>query len=515
MPLAGATAGKRPAGGGGAQPIVRGPSGLVIDGREVFLANCIWRAAGQLDKAGEPLSADAIAALGWSYFTDRTDGADLADGKWTERHALHKARGTVRRLRNGAVKLRQVEGVLPTYPDRAKPVHEARQAVDEAIEKHLEAGDAFHTAEDPEAEPPVHAIKVTTGVGKTRAVAKAIAERRKARGKGRPYLVAVPHHRLSDELAADFGQHGITARVFRGRSAPDPDRSGKAMCDDLDAVQIALDLGATVETACCRSKDPKTKIERRCAFYSSCAYQRQKTERPDVWIVAHQLLFTAQRAIGEVEGVIIDEGFWQAGVWTATRGLTLDEIEAQLPFGRAGLDDVVNDLEALRTKLARALRGQESLGGVARRYLVAEGLTTDDCTKAIALEWRLKERTPIYPGMPAKARREAAKAAKGAKHIRAYDRTWRTVRDLLRQDNPDAVSGRLTLAESETEHGVARVVRTQGARPIAAQWRAPTLLMDATLPAPDILKAFFGFDSSSWLNISRSARGYASCDVTH
>jgi hypothetical protein len=295
----------------------------------------------------------------------------------------------------------------------------------------------------------------------------------------------VPTHRLGNEIEAQFREHGITARVFRGRRAPDPDRPGKTMCDDLEAEKIALELGLTVETAVCKSKD------KRCPFYASCSYQAQKEVEPDVWIIAHQLLFFAQAAIGKVAGVVVDEDFWEAGYRRADRGLTLDEIASALPFGPGKLDSTVNDLEPLRHKLARAMRRQSAVGGVERRHLVDEGLTVDDCTAAIALEWTLKEEPAIWPGMPPAARRKAAKAAKGAKHIRAYDRTWRAARALLGQDKADAVSGRLFLDDIETDNGRARVVRTRGARPIAAQWRAPTFIMSATLPRLEILQVSY------------------------
>ena len=99
----------------------------------------------------------------------------------------------------------------------------------------------------------------------------------------------------------------------------------------------------------------------KCAFFDTCHYQRQLREKPDVWIVAHQLLFQSQASIGEVAGVFIDESFWQAGVWGVSppaRALTLDEIAAPLPLGKARMDEALADVEAYRAKLARALRRQ-------------------------------------------------------------------------------------------------------------------------------------------------------------
>jgi hypothetical protein len=491
MPLGGSSAnGKRPAGSGPPQQIIRDADGLVVDGRERFLADCVWRAAANLVAAGEPLRADAVAGRAWGFFTDPTNGARLLDGRWTERHALQKACSTIRRLNAGKATFRQTgAAAAPTYPDLTKPVEEARAAVEAAIRRHLQAAADYRMAasldfnENTDLDPPVHAIRVGTGVGKTTTAALLIAQEVKA-GASLPFLIAVPTHRLGDEIVRQFDVHGVTAQVFRGRSAADPNRQGRTMCDDLEAVQIALDLGASVEQACCKAKGTQ------CAFYDTCAYQRQKTLKPEVWIVAHQLLFSAQGAIGKVQGVFIDEGFWQSGTWSSPRGLTIEQIEADLPFDPKR-SEVANDLSTYRGKLARALRRQPEAGGLRREHLIAEGLRAEDCTAAIALEWQFKPETAIYPGMPADERRAAARAAKGAKHIRAAERTWKAVRDLLRAEDEASVSGRIYLADEDTDHGRSRVVKTRGVKPIASQWQTPTLIMDATLPAPEILKAFY------------------------
>jgi hypothetical protein len=147
MPL-GATGqvnGKRPTGTGTSQQIIRNDAGLVVDGRERFLAACIWKAAGHLHGAGEALTVEAVAALGWSFFTDANTGADLRrsrrrDRQWTERDAIGKARGTIRRLETGAAAFRKTAlTVEPTYADTARPVEEARQAVEAALERFLRA----------------------------------------------------------------------------------------------------------------------------------------------------------------------------------------------------------------------------------------------------------------------------------------------------------------------------------------------------------------------------------------
>ena len=179
-----------------------------------------------------------------------------------------------------------------------------------------------------DADPPVHASRVATGVGKTRIAARLIAETVRARTAAgrclRPFLYAVPTHRLGEDVADLFRQHGISARVFRGRAAEIPSRPGQTMCDDLEAVRVALDLGAPVSPTCCKGKRPDG-VTVTCRFYATCSYQQQFEEEPDVWVIAHQLLFSPQAALGEVEGVFIDEAFWQAGLWVASRALTLDK----------------------------------------------------------------------------------------------------------------------------------------------------------------------------------------------
>jgi putative DNA primase/helicase len=92
--------------------------------------------------------------------------------------------------------------------------------------------------------------------------------------------------------------------------------------------------------------------------------------------------------------------------------------------------------------------------------------------------------------MPVKARAEAAKAGVNTGHIRTFHRIWATVRELLERED-DVVSGRLYLADAQTDHGRVRVVRTRGVRAITEQFEVPTMLLDATLPAKSILQVWF------------------------
>jgi hypothetical protein len=57
-------------------------------------------------RAGEPLNARGVGARGWELFQQK---AWTDDGKWTLKHALAKAGSTVRRVRDGILKLGDAE----------------------------------------------------------------------------------------------------------------------------------------------------------------------------------------------------------------------------------------------------------------------------------------------------------------------------------------------------------------------------------------------------------------------
>jgi hypothetical protein len=509
-------AGSRPRGDQSAREIIRDASGLVIDGREEFLRACVWRAAGSLIDAHQPLVAEAVATLAWVYFTDLLTGADLRDGRWTVKHAIQKARGTVRRIREGKVELRPArQSIDPTYADQSKPLNEVRSVLDDAMRQHFEKEDEFwnrpkeaavdlnesDTPDPDEAgddvEVPASAIRVTTGAGKSSAVIEIIAERVKERDeeiaaaggrkrstpRPRRYVLLAPTLRLAEELAEKCRARGLTAWVFRGREADDPEQPGRKMCLDLEAVRMAIAQGEPVETSCCSNKG----AGRFCEFHSVCSYQKQKQHSPQVWVGAHSLMFHEQTGLGTFDGLIVDESFWACGLWEEARELTVEQIEKDIPFGVARFM-TLNDLDITRKRMGRAIRRHCEPGGLRQEHLVAERLSADECAQAIRIEWSFKEDNPFWPGM-SKSRREAAADQAGtAGSVRAVSRMWEAAKDLLNQDSPDAVSGRVVLKRHESGE---LVLVTLGVQPIPKQWQIPTLILDATLPDVEILRAFF------------------------
>src|SRR4051812_3639704 len=137
------------------------------------------------------------------------------------------------------------EPVEPTYPPPLGSVAEARRVLAAAMDRFADVALAWEPVEPDAGEdaspPPVHAVNAEIGTGKTRAWRERVAPRLIAAGKS-PGL-GVPRHKLGDEIVRDFAAAGITARVYRGREADDPEAPGEEMCRDLPrvkAIEFAL-----------------------------------------------------------------------------------------------------------------------------------------------------------------------------------------------------------------------------------------------------------------------------------
>jgi hypothetical protein len=190
------------------------------------------------------------------------------------------------------------------------------------------------------ARPPiVKAARIATGVGKTQRMITQLAKHIHA-GKIGPVIYAVPRHKLGAKIRQQFLDHGIDARIFRGRNADDPDFNlGKPMCLNLPAVELALRCHADVSKTCC-SKNRKT----RCEFFHKCGYQRQmpaKDDPPQVWIIASDMLFHEQAVLGKPHILIIDEGFWARGI----RGIEQEEGQERQKKWSVALDSLRNTQE--------------------------------------------------------------------------------------------------------------------------------------------------------------------------
>ena len=241
-----------------------------------------------------------------------------------------------------------------------------------------------------------------------------------ARLAGRKVVYAVPRHDLGAEQVEAFAALGVSAMLWKGRTAPDPspDDPERLMCLDPDATFDALEVEQPVEQSCCKVK--RGGVVHTCPQYWRCGYQAQKppARRAQVIVCAHDSLFHAKPdAIGTVGLLVLDEAFWQAGL----RGLdgkmvlTQDSLEPDAAtltcFTTRGKVDyeATNDLLVLRGRLWKVLQ-TGLFGPISHALLEAAGLTAKDCRFAAGLE-RARLRNPgLLPGMDAATR--ARKIAK-------------------------------------------------------------------------------------------------------
>ena len=167
-------------------------------------------------------------------------------------------------------------------------------------------------------EPPRVALQVHVGLGKSAAARRGIADLLHSKELGaRKVIYAVPRHDLAEEQREAFQLMAIPAMVWKGRTAadPSPDNPDRRMCHDPPAPFDAMEVERGVEGSACRVI--RDDVEHVCQFFTCCGYQAQKSlaRQAQVILVAHDALFhEAPAAIGDVGLLVLDEGFWTAGL---------------------------------------------------------------------------------------------------------------------------------------------------------------------------------------------------------
>lgn len=357
----------------------------------------------------------------------------------------------------------------PTYPEATfSDLDAARDKVRQVIcdfltldEQLKNAFQLFAEANGVEPTPPAWAMRIDTGVGKTRIVVEEIAKSGKS-----GVVYAVPTHKLGGEIERQFARHGVIARVFRGRTADDPENAGLKMCLNLDAVELAMELHADISKTCCEYKGQL------CCFYNRCGYQRQKFPRPQVWIAATDTIFHHQGAFGKPGTLVIDESFWRKAI----KGIDGDDWI--VPFAALASGDQG------RRDLAAELSTQDDDGGLQRRCV--KDMDAASLGHMIKVEWAKMPKIELHPGMSdAEVNRFRSKTKVIEKIVlaRRFIKILEEVRCMI--ELPDIkVSGRISLDEKNSQ----RVIRWRGVSPISKMFRVPTLLLDATLPDLPVLQ---------------------------
>ena len=139
------------------------------------------------------------------------------------------------------------------FNEAIRPKYEVETLATEAARAVLNKACADFVARARRHERPQIGIRVSTGVGKTRGIIRAIADDIKANGSQLPWLYLVPTHRLGYEIEDLFAEAGVRARVFKGRQAfIGREKSGPLMCKRPEQIKMALDGGLSVEKSCCK-----------------------------------------------------------------------------------------------------------------------------------------------------------------------------------------------------------------------------------------------------------------------
>jgi hypothetical protein len=311
--------------------------------------------------------------------------------------------------------------------------------------------------------PPVLAVRIGTGIGKTSSVIKKFA------ATDFSFFYTTPTHELAGKVAKQFIDLGIDAVVFRGRDRDDPDNPGNKMCLDLERVEQALKARTDVTKTCCKFKQFK------CPLLEQCGYWKQKQLKPQVWIAASNVLFHKQDALGKPDAVIADEAFWQ----NSLVGLKKEEsISVPLAvFANGCVEERI---------IARQLAKQIEDGGLQWQIMIEHDELDDDLLYHligklwVEVDKLQREFTPETPIATIKRKQKVIadlalthEKIVIVKELRAFLRRRKVVE-----------SGRLLL----DHHRGQRIIKWRGVKPINQQFMVPTLLLDATLPGKKILK---------------------------
>ena len=339
---------------------------------------------------------------------------------------------------------------------------------------------------------PVHAVSVDVGLGKTRTWRERVAPA--LVGGEFTGVLAVPRHRLGDEIVRDLAEAGIKACVYRGREAADPAQLGEKMCRELDRAMMISDALSSVAPHACKYKDAE------CDFYRLCGYQRQKSAGPDIWIVPHQLLFRVRPSfIPQPDSLVIDEAFWSASLHGVDRPyrLLLSALDEHRGIYSPGALGAVRDAAAtadlmeISRRVHRALQ-REKDGRIRSAALAEARVTPEDLHVAYRLEWRRKIEAEVRPGMPlARVRTTCTKIIPHNQAVARLAQFWEL---LLRTiESSCARSPWLDLRKAQpmpAGEGTATAIFMIWRDDIHPSWKAPTLVMDATMPV-GIVKQFF------------------------
>lgn len=349
-------------------------------------------------------------------------------------------------------------------PPAWRTLSAARSELGESLEAFCDAA----LAASGEDTPPALAVRVTAGVGKTRAMLEMLARRGGELLERGHVMVHLPTHELAEQALAEFQSMGTTlpAMVLRGRSAADPS-NGDPLCAKAELAERIGRLGLPVRDALCQTRNEigrtvKAPCRRGCRYYA------QMPKGPSIIFLAHAYLGAGAPVSGDVALRIVDEKC--IAQVARTRRLS---IEQWLPGA--------GDPQASDTRIAQARRRVfESLmtGEPVIAALRAAGFDRCEIEAFARCESQSTPRFPLRPNQTAEDQAALLEkfdaAALRAGRLRA--RIWSLLAERWSHDDTERLS--LGRARDCGERGPGRyVLEIHTRRPL--ERNAPLLLLDA------------------------------------
>jgi hypothetical protein len=339
------------------------------------------------------------------------------------------------------------------------------------------------------------------GTGKSRTTAEAIASLE----GGVVIWWLVPTLEKAEEQTAEYRalstRQSMTARVVRGRGAPDPRNPDEAMCPRHEVVTRAAQMGVNVQMEICDGG---------CSLRFSCGFQRQATifrqEPTGLFLMAHDYLWLPCPA-PRPDFIIADESV----IAKATETISFDPARI--------LDDskwaIPKDLDRAMYLRGTATLVRAAVTELPRRELafLRDMSVTDEPLKDCADHLRLKEEaTPAVNGtMPDKVISDILDAVDAREILKVF-RLFAQIRLELPQPRDRLNSVRfepdcLVKVDGELER-VPRVVVSYVRRPYRLRKETPVLCLDGTGSLSLNRKVFGDHMAAERFAVPRDAKVY-------
>jgi len=336
---------------------------------------------------------------------------------------------------------------------------------------------------DPEPPIPVHGIEAGTGIGKSYEMRTVIGELVWGLPHGDCTFIAVPNHKLAEEMAAEFWSKNVEAAVYRGLSAIDPESPNSKMCRIAPEAEALRRGGGTLSQLC-----------NGCSHSAVCGWQRQLKTTATVWIGAHNLLFHPRNnPIPLIDYVVVDESPIAAGLNGFSNAEMISVSAAEL---RQRAEDCDDSLSERRLELAEVIEicsTDEPL--TEERFLFLIG---HDVREIYGEVYREMEQIKLHGGMTKKERLAAIEVSKRNQRRLVEAEIWKSLADVAGGvwktpeggDGYELIPGLRIEQKADADGVMEPRLRLRKRREVHPDFNKPTLLLDAT-PKWDVYRQFW------------------------